>query len=188
MGSCGPYAGPTRRRALAAGAAVLVSAGCGLRLETPAPRATPAPTFTPGIDQVARARVAAAAEALAREVAALAQARPELQGALSVLLTDHRAHAAAARSGAGATPTPAPTTAATTTPATTRPTATATGTPDVATPPGPAVTVARLLEAERSAATAAVGDLAVVGPSTARLLASVAASLQVHVAVLGALV
>ena len=110
-------------------------------------------------------------EQLLAAVTGARRSRPDVAALLARLAADHRAHRDALRAttaAASATPT------ATTTTAPTSSTAPAKGSPDLR----------PLAAAERAASAAAVTDLAVVGPSTARLLASVAASLQTHASLL----
>lgn len=175
MGSYRPRGrreGPTRRQALVAAALMVsTSAGCSLRLERAGPRPAPTPTPTLTPDDVARARLAATADVLGAAALALQRARPALRAALAVVVADHRAHAVAAR----------PMAAGSGSPATAR---TPTSTPPSVTRATPGPTLAALIAAEQAAATAALADLADVGPVTARLLASVAAALQVHVELL----
>lgn len=152
--------GLTRRRALLAAAVVVGTTGCGLRLESgPAPTPTPVP---PTVDELARERAAGWADRLLALVAAVRRTRPDLAGELAQVAANHRAHAAALR------PTPTASTSATVTAA-----------------PAPTA-VPTLVAAERAAVSAVLADLVTVSPSTARLLASVAAALQVHVDLLGA--
>ena len=154
-------AGLPRRRALALGAAAIVvaSSGCGLRLESgPAPIPTPAP---PTVDELARERVAAQADHLLALVAGVRRTRPDLTRELGQVAAGHRAHTAALRPGPAVSPTPA----------------SPTPTPS---PP----TLPALLAAERAAVSAALVELPAVTPSLARLLAGVAAALQVHVELL----
>ena len=147
---------------MAGGGALLATSGCGLRLETDPP--APLPPAPPTVDELARERAAVRAAQLVGLVAAVRGSRPDAARALVPLDADHRAHLAALR----VTPS-------------------APSTPTAAATPGPAATVTRLLAAERAAAAAALADVAGTGATTARLLASVAASLQVHVRVLRAL-
>jgi hypothetical protein len=131
-------------------------AGCAVRLESdPPPSPTPAP---PGADELARERVAATSDRLADLVVAAVAARPELSRALDPVTQAHRAHAVALR-----------------------PPATVGGSsPSTSALPTPNATsadpLAALLAGERSAAAATAGELAGVGPGTARLLASVGAA------------
>ena len=151
-------AGLPRRRALALGAATIVvgTTGCGLRLESdPAPIPTPAP---PTVDELARERVAAQADRLLALVAGVRRTRPDLARELGQVAAGHRAHTAALRPGPAASPSLASPTTAPTLPA--------------------------LLTAERAAVSAVLVELPAVSPSLARLLAGVAAALQVHVELL----
>ncbi len=165
--------------------------GCGLRLQG---GPTPSPTLAaPGADELARARAEAQAQRLLALVSAVRRQRPDLSSELALVAADHRAHAAALRapeagraaptSAAARTPEAAGTTAAAGTPGSTH----TKGAP----PSVPAVSartaLVTLLGAERVGQASALGDLQVVGPSTARLLASVAAALQVHVDLLSGL-
>ena len=150
-------AGLPRRRALALGAATIVvgTTGCGLRLESdPAPIPTPAP---PTVDELARERVAAQADRLLALVAGVRRTRPDLARALGQVAAGHRAHTAALRPGPAVSPPPTP-----------------------PTPP----TLPVLVTAERAAVSAVLVELPAVSPSLARLLAGVAAALQVHVELL----
>ena len=150
--------GLTRRRALAAGAAAVVAAttGCGLRLES-GPAPAPTPE-PPTVDELARERAAAQADRLLALVAAVRRTRPDIARELAQVAADHRAHAAALR--------PSPTTSTVLEP--------------------PLTAVPTLVAAERAAVSAVLADLAAESPSTARLLASVVAALQVHVDLLSA--
>ena len=139
---------------------LLLTSGCGLRLESGPP--APLPPAPPTVDELARERAATRAAQLLVLVAGVRKSRPDAGRALAALDVDHRAHLAAL------SPVPAA----------------LTSTPTAATP---APSLPRLLAAERSAAAAALADVAGTGATTARLLASVAASLQVHVVVLHAL-
>lgn len=152
--------GPTRRQALIlGGGALALTSGCGLRFETdPLPPAPPAP---PTIDELARERAAALAAGLLAFVSAVRRTRPDAARALDAMAADHRAHLAALRP---ASTTPAP--------------------PVLSTPVPP--TVLALVRAEQAAARSALADVTPTGATTARLLASVAASLQVHVSLLTA--
>gem|GEM_PF-5774639 len=156
--------GLSRRRALVVGAAAVLAGttGCGLRLESgPVPAPTPEP---PTVDELARERAAAQADRLLALVAAVRRTRPDIARELDLVAADHRAHAAALRPSPATSTVPAP-------PPTAVPTA-----------------VPTLVSAERAAVRAVLGDLPAVSPSTARLLASVAAALQVHVDLLDAVV
>ena len=154
-------AGLPRRRALALGAAAIVigTTGCGLRLESgPAPIPPPAP---PTVDELARERVAAQADRLLALVAGVRRTRPDLTRELGQVAAGHRAHTAALRPGSTPSPTPAS-----------------------LTPTTSLTTLATLLTAERAAVSAVLVELPAVTPSLARLLAGVAAALQVHVELL----
>ena len=154
-------AGLPRRRALALGAAAIVigTTGCGLRLESgPEPIPPPAP---PTVDELARERVAAQADRLLALVAGVRRTRPDLTRELGQVAAGHRAHTAALRPGS--TPSPAPASL---------------------TPTTSLTTLATLLTAERAAVSAVLVELPAVTPSLARLLAGVAAALQVHVELL----
>lgn len=158
-------AGLPRRRALALGAAAIVigTTGCGLRLESgPAPIPPPAP---PTVDELARERVAAQADRLLALVAGVRRTRPDLTRELGQVAAGHRAHTAALRPGSTPSPTPSPT-------------------PASLTPTTSLTTLATLLTAERAAVSAVLVELPAVTPSLARLLAGVAAALQVHVELL----
>lgn len=136
---------------------LLLTSGCRLRLESDPP--APLPPAPPTVDELARERAANRSAQLLDLVAAVRRSRPDTARSLAALEADHRAHLAELR------PLPA------------APTSTPTATTAAASLP-------RLLSAERSAAAAALADVAGTGATTARLLASVAASLQVHVLVL----
>ena len=153
--------GLTRRRALAVGAAAVAAGttGCGLRLESgPAPAPTPEP---PTADELARARAEVQTARLLALVAGVRRTRPDIARELDQVAADHRAHAAALR------------------PSPTAPTA-------AAPPPTAVAALPALIAAEQAAARTALADLTAVGPTTARLLASVGAALLVHVDLLGA--
>jgi hypothetical protein len=149
--------------AVAAGAGALL-AGCGVRVGSPAGTATPVP---PGADELARERVARDADALLALATRAAALRPSDRALLAAVAADHRAHAAALRQAPATSAAPA-------SPA----------------PAGPPVTAAgalpALVRAERAAAAAATAELDRVGGEVARLLASVAASRSLHVALVTA--
>lgn len=152
------------RAGVTAGTAVLV-AGCGVRVGSPGVRVAPP---APGPDELARERVARDADALLDLATRGARLRPADRAVLATVAADHREHAAALRPPAGSTPS-----------ATHRGTA--------AVPPITAANaLAALARAERTAAAAATAELERVSGEAARLLASVAASRSLHVAVLTA--
>jgi len=164
---------------VAAGATTLL-AGCGVRVGSPAGPATPAPA---GPDELARERVARDADALLALVTRVAAARPTDRALLRAVAADHRAHAAALRPSAAPDPsspvTPGPGSASTGSLSTG---GLSTGSPST----GPALTardaLPALARAERAAASAATAELERVSGDVARLLASVAASRSLHVA------
>jgi len=151
------------RAGVAAGAAALL-AGCGVRVGSRTGPATPVP---PGADELARERVARDADALLALATRAAALRPADRALLAAVAADHRAHAAALRQAPATSAAPA-------SPA----------------PAGPPVTAAgalpALVRAERAAAAAATAELDRVGGEVARLLASVAASRSLHVALVTA--
>jgi hypothetical protein len=147
--------------------APLLAAGCSLRLGQPGDDVAAA---LPSVGELARARAADEADALAVRADAAATLRPDARRLLSLIAAEHRSHAAALRPPPGpTTPTPTRSPAATTASA-----ATAAG-------PGDRATVLPdQATAERAASTAVEADLPRVGADVARLLASVAASRTVH--------
>ena len=173
---------PGRRAVLGAGVAAgttALLAGCGVRVGSPAGPATPAPA---GPDELARERVARDADALLALVSQVAAARPADRALLRAVAADHRAHAAALRPSAASNSSspapPGPGSASTGVPSTGRPST------------GPALAardaLPALARAERAAASAASAELERVSGEVARLLASVAASRSLHVALVTA--
>ncbi len=170
---------PSRRSLLAATVTVpaLAVAGCSLRLGQPeeAPgRSGPTP------DELARDRAADDADALARAAVLTARSAPAAARRLRTIAEENRAHAAALRAGRPAAAT-APSSTADPSPAGSP------GSSSTAAPPDAASALRALAARERTAAAAVERDLAGVSGDAARLLASVAASRTVHVAVLGQL-
>jgi hypothetical protein len=155
------------RAGVAAGAAALL-AGCGVRVGSRTGPATPVP---PGADELARERVARDADALLALATRAAALRPADRALLAAVAADHRAHAAALR--------PAP-------PGSATPASPAASPPADGAPVTAAGALPTLVRAERAAAAAATAELDRVGGEVARLLASVAASRSLHVALVTA--
>jgi hypothetical protein len=166
---------------------VATLAGCHVRVGSPEQAQPPA---TAGADELARERVARDADALGALAARTRALVPAVRAALGALVADHRAHAAALR------PAPPPSSRTTSTGAAPSPgSATPAGSAGTSSPAGrasvpavpaltPATALPALLRAERAAAASATAELDRVSGDVARLLASVAASRSLHVAVL----
>jgi hypothetical protein len=154
----------------------LVLSGCRLRVGSPSSPKSAAPAPQLSTDERALGAAFGQADRLATLYAQATVARPDLADALRLLGSDHTAHLRALGPLAG--------------PATSRSRATATATATGGAGPSRltgATALSLLAQAERSASTATLADLATVSGQAARLLASIAACGSAHVSVLATL-
>ena len=151
--------GPTRRAVLAGGPALLLAAACSA--DEPAPRPEPVDP-----DDALRSAAAERERALLREYDAALAARPGLAPRLVPVRGHHAEHLEALL---GPVPTGSPS-----------PTPTAAVPPAVPPPADDAAALARLVEAERAAATAHAADCLTASRSLAPVLASLSAGELSH--------
>ncbi|HEX6920841.1 MAG TPA: hypothetical protein VF314_11460 [Actinomycetes bacterium] len=174
-------AGPSRRAVLVGGG--LLALGACTTGGGPVPRPTPRP------DDLLRAEVTSAVQALADLYAATLVVHPTLAARLGPLAAEHRSHLDALLDGA---PRPTPSTSSGTpstgaSPSTAAPSTGAPPTGPSAVPRTPAAAVSRLAAAERRAAGERVGQaVRATAPELARLVAAVGACEAAHAALLGA--